>query len=90
MKFGDGYEVRQAVGINANLKSWSLTFKARSDAEANAIEAFLDACAGVESFDWTAPNAAASAKFVCREWQRTLDSCNLNTIQATFDQLAEP
>ncbi len=90
VKFGDGYESRQATGINADLKSWTLTFAARTDTEANAIEAFLDARAGVESFDWTAPNAAASAKYVCREWQRTLDACNLNTIQATFDQLAEP
>jgi phage-related protein len=89
VKFGDGYEARQQFGINQNLKQWQLTFKNRSDTDANAIETFLDARAGTESFDWTPPNGS-SAKWICREWSRALDNYNYNTIQATFEQLMEP
>lgn len=89
VKFGDGYEKRQAFGINQNLKSWSLQFSNRTDTDADGIEAFLDARAGVESFDWTAPSGGAY-KYVCREWSRTLENFNNNTIQATFEQVAEP
>ena len=88
-KFGDGYEKRQSFGINQNLKSWSLEFRNRSDTEANNIEAFLDARAGVESFDWTEP-FGTGYKYVCREWSRTVEMFNNNTIQATFDEVAEP
>lgn len=86
VKFGDGYEQRLAYGINNNPKQWSLTFAARDDSEANSIEAFFDARGGVESFDWTAPNGTYG-KYVCREWNRTFDKSNLNTVTASFEQV---
>ena len=89
VKFGDGYEKRQAFGINQNLKSWSLQFSNRTNTDADGIEAFLDARAGVESFDWTEP-FGTGYKYVCREWSRTVEMFNNNTIQATFDEVAEP
>jgi phage-related protein len=89
VKFGDGYEKRQAFGINQNLKSWSLTFRNRTNTDADAIESFLNARAGVESFDWTPPSGGGT-KWVCREWNRTLENYNNNSVQATFEQVAEP
>lgn len=88
-KFGDGYEQRQANGLNTMPKQWSLKFGLRSDSEANAIEAFFIAQAGVSSFDWTDINGAAG-KYVCRGWQRAKDRYNLNTITAIFEQVFEP
>lgn len=88
-KFGDGYEQRQASGINTQPKNWSLRFSLRSDSEANAIETFLAAQAGVQSFDWTDINGVAG-KYVCRAWNRVKDRTNLNTITATFEQVYEP
>jgi phage-related protein len=88
-QFGDGYEQRVAFGLNTNPKEWSLTFAERTDAERDAIETFFDARGGTESFDWTAPGGAAG-KFVCEEWQNTLNSCNRNTLTATFRQVFEP
>lgn len=85
-KFGDGYEQRLAFGINTNPQSWNLSFSMREDTEADLIDAFLTARAGVEAFDWTPPNGSAG-KYICREWSRTLEKYNLSSIQATFEQV---
>lgn len=86
MRFSDGYEQRATFGINTNPQEWSLTFAMRTDSEASAIDAFLEARKGVESFDWTPPNSSAG-RYICREWTKTLDRNNLNTIQAKFEQV---
>lgn len=86
MRFGDGYEQRATYGINNNPSEWSMTFSMRTDSEAAAIDTFLTARKGVESFDWTPPGASAG-KYICREWSKTLDRNNLNTIQAKFEQV---
>lgn len=54
-RFGDGYEQRAAVGLNADLAMWTLNFENRSDAEASSIAAFLAARGGHEAFEWIAP-----------------------------------
>lgn len=86
--FGDGYEQRQANGINTQPKNWSLRFSLRTNTEADAIETFLKTQAAVLSFDWTDINSVAG-KYVCRSWNRTKDRFNLNTITATFEQVFE-
>lgn len=86
---GDGYEQRVRFGLNIDTKEWSLTFLNRTDTERDGILAFLEARAGVESFDWTSPRGIAG-KYVCEEWQASLLNCNNNTITATFRQVFEP
>ncbi|MDX2074707.1 MAG: phage tail protein [Alphaproteobacteria bacterium] len=87
-KFGDGYEQRQADGINNNLLKWSLNFTNRTLTEAAQIITFLRARAGVEAFDWTDPDGNAG-KYVCRSWSRSLPYGNVRSITATFEQVAE-
>ena len=89
-KFGDGYEQRIQFGINQNPKTWDLRWTAASNTTADAIETFLDARAGVESFDWTPIDESTSYKFVCRQWQREHQYADINTITATFEQVFEP
>ena len=90
-EMGDGYEQRIRFGLNTDLKTWQVTFKARNNTETTAIRAFLQARGGVESFTWTPPLwSAATGQFVCAEWQVSADSCHFNTITATFQQVAEP
>ena len=89
VQYGDGYEMRAVFGLNQNPKSWSLTWEI-SEADADTIETFLDARAGQESFDWTAPGEASSAKFVCAEWNKSIPYLNRATVQATFTQVFEP
>lgn len=89
-QFGDGYEQRIRFGLNSDLKTWQLTFKARDNTETTAIRNFLQARGGYESFAWTPPLwGAAAGQYVCEEWQITADAYNLNTVTATFRQVAE-
>jgi len=86
ISFGDGYEQRATFGINNNPQMWDLTFANRSDTDAQAIDDFLIARGGVESFDWTPYNQSAG-KYICKEWSKSIDKYNGNTIQATFIQV---
>lgn len=86
VRFSDGYEQRLSYGINTNPGNWALSFSMREDTEANAIDDFLTARDGVEPFDWTPPGGSAG-KYICREWTKTLDRNNLNTVSATFEQV---
>lgn len=88
--FGDGYEQRQANGINARADVWDLTFNRRSNDEAQAIMDFLGARAGVEAFDWTPPNESTAIRVVCREWNKSLERFNFNTVSAQFNRVYEP
>ena len=89
-QFGDGYQQRVADGINTGTDSWNLTFAVRTDTEAGNILAFLEARAGVEAFDWTPPGSATAIRAICREWNRTFDRHQQNTITARFDRVYEP
>ena len=90
VRFGDGYEQRLSYGINNNLQVWQLQFASRTNAEIQAILAFLDARGGTESFDWTTPNGLAGRQWVCRQWTQTITAFNINAVQATFEEVAEP
>ncbi len=91
VKFGDGYEQRYAKGINNMPQSWSLAFNNREAAEADAIEAFFVARAGVEAFDWTTPdNTPEDIRVKCEKWSKTRVKGNFYTITCTFEEVFEP
>jgi phage-related protein len=89
-QFGDGYQQRVADGINTATDRWSLTFAVRDDVEATAILDFLRARGAFEAFNWTPPTESTPIAVVCREWSRTFDRHQQNTISATFDRVHEP
>jgi phage-related protein len=74
-KFGDGYEQRVRFGLNQDPKEWTL--------EWNVTEA-------AESFDWTPPDTNTSYKWICSQWQKTIDDPLRGVIRATFKQVFEP
>lgn len=88
-KYGDGYEQRQANGINNMPKTWSLRFSVRTDSEIAPIASFLEAQAGVSAFTWTDP-FGNTGRYVCRSWSREKTRYNINSISATFEQVYEP
>jgi phage-related protein len=90
IQFGDGYEQRQADGINPRSDAWDLQFQSRDNTETDQIMSFFVARGAVESFDWTPPNEATAIKVVCREWAKTIDRYNLNTVTAQFVRVYEP
>ncbi|MEG5552201.1 phage tail protein [Enterobacter wuhouensis] len=54
VQFGDGYEHRQANGLNWRKESWSLTFKTTHQV-GNAIDDFLTEHGALTSFNWVNP-----------------------------------
>jgi phage-related protein len=87
-QFGSGYSQRTTFGINQDPKEFDLTFVV-SETDADTIETFLDARAGVENFDFTPPGESSSSKFICLAWEKSIPYLNRATIQATFVQVFE-
>ena len=88
VKFGDGYEQRQMIGIPAQLdpKVYTLTFVV-AEADADKIEAFLKARAeDGESFGWTPPSDVAGL-YVCDSWTKTIPYNGRATINTSFRQV---
>lgn len=88
VKFGDGYEFRQAESINNLPEIWDLTFSNMSETDGNAIDDFLIARNGQSNFDWTPPGGS-EGKYICRDWGKTYAKGNRITINATFEQVFE-
>lgn len=86
-KFGDGYELRIAQGVNFKPRSWSVTFSKGSD-EAMAILDFLEARGGIEAFAWTDPFNNAGT-YVCRQWSAAQAVFGVYSVSATFEQVFE-
>jgi len=84
-QFGDGYAQRTRDGINNNPQVWNLKFENLSAADADAIEAFLEAEGGTTPFNWTPPGKS-SAKFVCEEWSRGYSAYGANSLNMKFEQ----
>ena len=91
IQFGDGYSKRITIGLNQNLKSYTVSFKNLSETDSDTIESFLDARAlDGESFTWTPPSESAASKFICINWTKTIPYANRATIQTVFKEVAEP
>ena len=88
-QFGSGYSQRSTFGINQNLKVYQFNWNNISETDADEIETFLDARAGVENFDYTPAGESASKKFICREWNKTIPFLNRASISAVFEEVAE-
>ena len=56
VSYGDGYETRLSFGLNQNPKTFNLTFKNISEADADILTDFLDARAlDGDSINYTVP-----------------------------------
>jgi phage-related protein len=87
VRFGDGYEQRQADGINVRPQVWSLTFANRTPTEIDSIVTFLRTEGGVTYFTWTPPRQVTALKFICRKWQRQIVAGGIDTLTAVFEQV---
>ena len=89
VQFGDGYVQRLGFGLNLDLKKWSLVWENLGDTDTQTIEAFLEARGGSEYFTWTPPDSTTSSKWICAEWSKTMVAAEINTIRATFEEVAD-
>ena len=90
IQLGDGYQQRFTKGLNQNPKTWTFNWKNITQAESNTFKAFLDARRGVESFDYTPPGASSARKYICKQWDETLNVPNRATLNAAFTEVFEP
>jgi phage-related protein len=86
-KFGDGYEVRVANGINTAPAKWTMRFT-RNYAEVGAAFAFLEIQAGITSFTWTDP-LNVTAVYICREWDMAQNQFGVYELSCVFEQVFE-
>lgn len=89
IQFGDGYVQRQTKGMNPLKVIWSLSFKNRTDSEADALEAFLKARYGVIAFTWTAPGGVQS-KWISQPYSRSKAANDVNNISVSLELVYEP
>lgn len=83
--FGDGYKQRAKDGPNNKTVTWDLSWNSIPVAEVEAIETFLDACAGGTSFFYTVPRDI-ERKYVCENFTRALESGATDSLSATFEE----
>lgn len=85
-EYGDGYTARAAAGINPDAPSWSVSFDAQDDTEAEEIMAFLATANGVASFYWTPPKGVQGL-YIAPTWNRVYEDEEKNQVKATFTQV---
>ncbi len=67
VRFGDGYSQRAPAGLNADLKTYSVTLSVPRE-EATALESFLAEHGGWKAFLWTPPYEWRQIKVTCAKW----------------------
>ncbi|EYY54219.1 phage tail protein [Escherichia coli] len=67
VRFGDGYSQRAPAGLNADLKTYSVTLSVSRE-EATALESFLAEHGGWKAFLWTPPYGYRQIKVTCAKW----------------------
>jgi phage-related protein len=86
--FGDGYTQRGGDGLNTLPATVSATWPPMLRPELDAIEGFLAARRGFESFNWTVPGESASRIWTCETWSvSAAGSTDLFVLSATFEQV---
>lgn len=89
-EFGSGYSQRSTFGINQDPKEWSLRWSYLTSDDADTIEDFLEARAGVEAFDWSPIDDTSTYKWICKAWSKEMPFANAFNISAVFVQVFEP
>ena len=86
ISFGDGYEQRAKKGINHIVRKYAVSWKAITNADADTLDAFFRARAGVEPFNWTPPDAAEAAKWTCERYRRDKTAAPITDYSANLEE----
>lgn len=88
--FGDGYSQDAADGINPRMQSWNVQFRGPSvpalctpGTNIRAVDEFLTARGGHQSFYWTPPQGQRGL-YLCKAWSIAKDGPRVSTLTATF------
>lgn len=86
-QFGDGYAQRTPDGINNMVGTFNLVFTNRSNIEADAILAFLEANKGSDYFTWTPPGSSTAIKVIAQEWSEVYVTDFAKSVSTQFIQV---
>tara|TARA_R100001086_G_scaffold243275_1_gene171942 strand:+ start:127 stop:498 length:372 start_codon:yes stop_codon:yes gene_type:complete len=86
---GDGIEHRTTIGLNQNPKTFNLTFKNISEADADILTDFFDLRAeDGDNISYTIPTESAAMKFVVEGgYTKTINYANIATVNVKFRQV---
>lgn len=86
---GDGIEHRTTIGLNQNPKTFDLTFKNISEADADILTDFFDDRAeDGDNISYTVPTESAAMKFVVEGgYTKTINFANIATVKVKFRQV---
>ena len=85
-EFGDGYTQVVRDGLNHIRRTYDLRWDVLTYAQADVIEAFLEAKGGDTPFLYQHAHTSAPLKVTCKDWQRTEAAAGLCSFSATFKQ----
>ncbi len=85
IRFGEGYEQTQPIGLNSNPLEWSLSFSGLSDIELMQIDLFLSAMRGATPFYWRDVEGKR-LRYTCPEWAPVFNGDGANSLSAQFKQ----
>ncbi|HAV7522891.1 TPA: phage tail protein [Escherichia coli] len=85
VRFGDGYSRRAPAGLNADLKTYSVTLSVTRE-EAGYLEAFLAEHGGWKAFLWTPPYGWRQIKVTCAKWTASVGMLRVE-FSAEFKQV---
>ena len=85
VRFGDGYSQRAPAGLNADLKTYSVTLSVHRW-EATALESFLAEHGGWKAFLWTPPYEWRQIKVTCAKWSSRVSMLRVE-FSAEFEQV---
>ncbi|HFV5232174.1 TPA: phage tail protein, partial [Escherichia coli] len=85
VRFGDGYSQRAPAGLNADLKTYSVTLSVSRE-EATALESFLAEHGGWKAFLWTPPYGYRQIKVTCAKWSSQVSMLRVE-FSAEFKQV---
>ena len=91
-KFGNGYEQRGKMGLNALDETYAVNMKNRENTAADDIIKFFEDKAGVTSFNFIVPDSNASGsertiKVVCDNWSINYGNGSYYNVTAKFRRI---
>ncbi|MDP0880548.1 phage tail protein [Klebsiella variicola] len=85
VRFGDGYSQRAPAGLNANLKTYSVTLSVPRE-EATVLESFVVEHGGGQYFLWSPPDEWRPIKVTCAKWSSRVSMLRVE-FSAEFEQV---
>lgn len=89
ISFGDGYELRQADGINHLRDKWDLSWSFLTPAQAKSTYEWLRERKSLTAFMWDHPDGR-QVKVVCKTVRLTHNNYNDEVLSASFAQDFNP